>query len=435
MPTNNANDPPFGLLAPWSEPPWHHNIPSPYYSPSHVQLRKALRAYINAHILPSSLAWEAQGEAPRAEALKWARSGFAFADIPAAYRPRENRRGPAGIPVEELDVFHLLVATDETSRVEGGVMIALGGASVIGAPLVVHYGTEAQKQRWLPGLFGWETSFCLGITEPSGGSDVANIQTTAVKSADGGVYTVNGYKKWITGAPWATHMTTAVRTGSSGASGISALVIPMDSPGLTFRRIPNSGQHAGGASLVELDDVRVPTSNLLGAEGDGFAIFMRNFNRERYIMAVSCNRKTRTCLTVALEYAHERETFGKPLIANQIIAHKFAALAREVEAHWAWLESIAYAVQQSAESWQDPDIAGRIALAKVSGGRMLEMASREAQQVLGGAGYQCGGPGAVVEQISRDLRMMVVGGGSEEILGDLAVRQEIRLARRRGWRL
>lgn len=141
-------------------------------------------------------------------------------------------------------------------------------------PPVIHHGTEEQKRKWLPGLFNWETSFCLGITEPSGGSDVANIQTTAVKSNDGTHYIVNGWKKWITGAPWATHMTTAVRTGGPGMAGISVLVVPMDSPGVTWRRIPNSGQNAGGASLIELDDVKVPAENLLGREGQGFRIIM-----------------------------------------------------------------------------------------------------------------------------------------------------------------
>lgn len=218
-------------------------------------------------------------------------------------------------------------------------------------------------------------------------------------------------------------------------SGVSVLVIPMNSPGLSWRKIPNSGQNAGGASLIEMDDVKVPVANLLGKEGEGFKIIMVNFNRERYIMAVGCNRKARTCLTVAFEYASRRETFGRPLIANQIISSKFATLARYIESHWAWLEGIAYAVQQSPKAWQDPDIAGRIALAKVQGGRIEEMAAREAQQVLGGAGYQRGGPGASVEQISRDLRMMVVGGGSEEIIADLAVRQETLLAKRRGWKL
>lgn len=389
---------------------------------------------MDKHILPYSLDWEAKGEAPREEAMRWARSGFAFADVPPEYRPKDLP-GPANIPVNEMNVFHLLVSTDETSRVEGGVTTSLSGASVIGIPPVIHHGTEEQKRKWLPGLFDWSTSFCLGITEPSGGSDVANIQTTAVRSDDGSHYIVNGYKKWITGTPWATHMTTAVRTGGGGMSGISVVVIPMNSEGLTWRKIPNSGQNAGGASLIELDDVRVPVENRLGKEGDGFRIIMVNFNRERYIMAVGCNRKARTCLHVAFDYANKRETFGKPLISNQIIAAKFATLARYVESHWAWLESIAYAIQQSPKGWQDPDVAGRIALAKVQGGRIQEMANREAQQVLGGAGYQRGGPGAAVEQMSRDLRMMVVGGGSEEIISDLAVRQETLLAKRRGWKL
>ncbi|WPG99803.1 acyl-coa dehydrogenase apdg [Acrodontium crateriforme] len=424
----------FGDLAPWSEPAWSQGIPSPYYNDSHRRLRNALRAYMDEHVLPNALEWEAKGEAPRDEAMRWARSGFAFGDVPQKYQPK-GLVNHAGIPADEHDVFHLLVSTDETSRVEGGVMTSLSGASVIGIPPIIHHGTEEQKQKWLPGLFNWDTSFSLGITEPSGGSDVANIQTTAEKSADGKYYIVNGWKKWITGTPWASHMTAAVRTGGPGMGGISVLVIPMNSEGLTWRRVPNSGQHAGGASLVELDDVKVPVENLIGKEGQGFRIIMLNFNRERYVLAVGCNRKARTCLSIAFDYANKRKTFGKPLISNQIISNKFATLARYIESHWAWLEQIAYAVQQSPQGWQDPDIAGRIALCKVQGGRLLELANREAQQTLGGAGYQKGGPGARVEQISRDLRMYVTGGGSEEIIADLSVRQETALAKRRGWKI
>lgn len=423
-------------LAPWAEPAWNY-ISSPYYNSSHRKLRDALRHYIDENILPYALEWAEQGGCPRTEALKWTQSGFAHSDIPPPYRP-PNAKTPAGIPLEELDVFHLLVQIDETSRVNGGVMASFGGASVIGTPPIIYHGTEEQKRKWLPGLFDWSTSFSLGITEPGAGSDVANIATTAKRSADGKHYIVNGYKKWITGTPWATHMTTAVRTGSegSGMAGISVLVIPMNSPGLSWRRIENSGHRGGGASLIELVDVAVPTENLLGTENGGFKIIMTNFNRERFIMAVSCNRQARDCLSTALQYAHHRHTFGRPLIANQIIRHKIATLARGVEAHWAWLEQIAYHVQHSPLGFNSQEVAGRIALAKVTGGRLVEKAAREAQQVLGGAGYQKGeGVGGKVEQISRDLRMMVVGGGSEEIIADLAVRQEIGNARRRGWKL
>lgn len=207
--------------------------------------------------------------------------------------------------------------------------------------------------------------------------------------------------------PWATHMTTAVRTGGPGMGGISVIVIPVNSKGLSHRRIPNSGQKGGGASFVELDDVLVPVENLLGKENEGFRIIMTNFNKERFIMSIGCNRKARTCLSESFDYASKRHTFGKPLIANQIISHKLATIGRYVESHWAWLEQLAYHIQQSPLGWQDPEIAGQIALSKVHGGRILEMANREAQQIFGGAGYQKGGPGAIIEQMSRDLRMMV----------------------------
>lgn len=374
-----------------------------------------MRAYYDEKILPFALEWEESGGAPRHAAHDYVATGLPFADVPAEYRP-SHIPGPAGIPARDLDTFHLLVMTDESARVEGGVGMSLAGASVIAIPPVIKWGTEEQKRKWLPGLFDWSTSFCLGVTEPSGGSDVSNIQTTAKKTPDGKCYVVNGYKKWISGTPWATHMTTAVRTGGPGMGGISVLVIPTNSAGFSHRRIENSGQKAGGASWIELDDVKVPVENLVGGENDGFKIIMTNFNKERYLMAVGCNRKARTCLSHSLAYAHKRSTFGKPLIGHQIIRHKISNIAQEVESHWAWLEQLAYHVQHSEKKFDDAEIAGRIALAKVQGGRLLEMANREAQQIFGGAGYQKGGVGATVEQISRDLRMMVVGKFSSQAM-------------------
>lgn len=390
---------------PWSEPAWYSNA-SPYYDESHRRLRDSIREYIDSRILPSALDWEEKGDVPRDEALRFARSGIPFEDVPSQYRP-EGVPVLASIPPEQLDAFHALVAIDETGRIEGGVGVALAGASSIGAPPIIHHGTEEQKRRWLPGLFSWKTSFSLGITEPSGGSDVANLQTTARKSPDGKFYIVNGAKKWITGTPWATHMTTAVRTGGPGLRGISMLVIPLDSPGVTREKISNSGQNAGGASMVDLDNVQVPLDNLLGKENDGFPIVVTNFNKERFSLAVLCNRKSRTCLALAFQYAMKRKAFGKLLIESQVIRQKLGQLAQGIESHWAWLEQLAFLINSSPMRWQEPSVASRIGLAKVQGGRLVELASREAQQIFGGAGYQRGGVGATVEQISRDLRMLV----------------------------
>jgi alkylation response protein AidB-like acyl-CoA dehydrogenase len=158
----------FGNLGPWAEPSWYSSLASPYYNESHKRLRNVLRAYIDTNVKPYMLEWEEKGEAPVEERMKWAKTGFAFGDVPEPYRPKDVP-GPAGIPVGDMDIFHLMVSTDEGSRIEGGVGTALGGGSVIGVPPIVHHGTEEQKRKWLPGLFSWETSFCLGITEPSGG--------------------------------------------------------------------------------------------------------------------------------------------------------------------------------------------------------------------------------------------------------------------------
>ncbi|ODA78091.1 hypothetical protein RJ55_06694 [Drechmeria coniospora] len=413
---------------PWSEPAWQRNVASPYYKPSHRRLRDAIRRYIDANVLPHALEWEAEGDVPVEVARRFVQSGIPLDDVPATYRP-SHVPNLAGVPHDQLDAFHTLVMADEMARIEGGVGIALAGASSIGAPPIIHHGTEEQRARWLPGLFTRETSFCLGVTEPGAGSDVARITTTAQKTADGLFYVVNGAKKWITGSPWASHMTTAVRTGGSGVGGISVLVIPMDAAGVQVHRIHNSGQNAGGASLIDLDNVRVPVANLVGAENAGFGVIMRNFNRERFLLAVACNRKSRTCLAMSFQYAMRRETFGRPLLRNQVIRRKLVELAHRVEAHWAWLEQLAFCVDAAPLGWQSPDIAATVALLKIQGGQMVELAAREAQQVFGGAGYQRGmGPGATVEQISRDLRMLVVGGGSEEIISDLVIRQELSLA-------
>jgi len=145
------------------------------------------------------------------------------------------------------------------------------------------------------------------------------------------------------------------------------------------------------------------------------------------------NAQARVCLEDAWAYAMDRHTFGQPLFSHQIIRHKLATLARYIESHWAWIEQITYHIKVTGDV--GAELASRIALAKVHGGRLLELANREAQQIFGGAGYQRGGVGSRVEQISRDLRVNIVGGGSEEIITDLAVRQEMAQAKKRGSKL
>ncbi|KAK7217251.1 hypothetical protein V2G26_005254 [Clonostachys chloroleuca] len=185
-------------------------------------------------------------------------------------------------------------------------------------------------------------------------------------------------------------MTTAVRTGGPGG------------------KIRNSGANAAGSAWVTLDNVKAAVENLIGRENHGFAYLMTNFNKERFLLCMNMNSYARVCLEDAWAYSIDRHTFAQPLFGHQVTRHKLATMARVVS---------------------------RIALCKVQGGRLLELANREAQQIFGGNGYQRGGIGGRVEQISQDSRMSIVGGGSEEIIADLAVRQEMKHAEARGSKL
>lgn len=222
-----------------------------------------------------------------------------------------------------------------------------------------------------------------------------------------------------------------MRTGGPGREGVSALIIPLKARGVTCTKIENSGVHASGSTYIEFDEVQVPVSNLLGAENRGFDIIMSNFNHERLWLACTSLRMARVCVEDAHAHALRRETFGKPLIANQVISAKFASFARDIEPVHAYMESLVYMIEherkrkaQRAAGQADLNIGGMIATLKTGAGRALERVNREAQQIMGGAGYSRTGKGARIEQISRDVRVMVVGGGSDEILSDLAVKLE-----------
>jgi alkylation response protein AidB-like acyl-CoA dehydrogenase len=178
-----------------------------------------------------------------------------------------------------------------------------------------------------------------------------------------------------------------------------------------------------GSTFIEFDDVKVPLENLLGAENAGFKIVMSNFNHERLLLGIIALRMARVCCEDAYSHAITRKTFGKPLISNQVIRAKFTDMGRSIETLHALIENLIFHSTTVTPERRESDLAAWYALVKVQAGRTLEMVNREAQQVLGGLGYSRGGRGGRVEQISRDLRVMVVGGGSDEILTDMIARQ------------
>ncbi|KAJ4252785.1 hypothetical protein NW762_010691 [Fusarium torreyae] len=260
--------------APFADPLWYSRGQSIYYNDSHLRLRDEVRHYVQTHILPDCHQWEEDGSIPAEAIKKFAEAGFMAASLfPMPVEHLRGARLPGGIKPSEWNEFHDLVFMDEIARCGYlGVVFGLACGNIIGAPPIIRFGTDAQKKKYLPGILQGDIRFCLAVTEPDAGSDVAGLTTAAVLKGD--KYIVNGAKKWITNAVWADYCTAAVRTGGPGQSGISVLIIPLNLPGVTRRRLYNSGVSASGSTFIEFDDVEVPVENLLGQENQGFRVIM-----------------------------------------------------------------------------------------------------------------------------------------------------------------
>jgi len=206
------------------------------------------------------------------------------------------------------------------------------------------------------------------------------------------------------------------------------LIIPLNGQGVARRPMYNSGVLSSGSTFVTFSDVLVPVSNLLGRENHGFQIITSNFNAERKNLATSAIRLSRVCAEDAWRHACARETFGQKLVENQVIREKFVKMGRFIEPAYAMLEQLTSVIEgnrkRKMQGREEVGIGGMTALLKVVATRCLEKCVREAQQIMGGSGYARGGKGGRIEAIARDVRVFAVGGGSEEIMGELAIREE-----------
>ncbi|WP_374385769.1 acyl-CoA dehydrogenase family protein [Sandaracinobacter sp.] len=375
---------------------------SPFYDETHQAVAESVRAFVSREVDPHIDQWERDGELPRELHRKAAEAGVLGLGYPEEF----------GGHSDGFDIFHSLVQTEELSAPGAGGLGASLMTHGIGLPPILAMGSDAMKQRIAPAVLSGEKIISLAITEPGAGSDVANIRTRAERR--GGAYVVNGSKMFITSAMRADYLTVAVRTGGSGMGGISLLLIEADRPGVSRTRLEKMGWHCSDTAALYFQDVEVPAENLIGPENAGFLGIMRNFNSERLGMAQGCMSMARVALQEAVDWALERETFGKPLMQHQSIRIKLADLVRQIEATQAWVDLLAH---QHRQGTGEP---ASYAMLKVQATRTLEAVAREAAQVLGGASFL---RGSRVERIYREVRVNAIGGGSEEILLDLAGRQ------------
>lgn len=375
---------------------------TPHYDETHEAVSDSVRAFVAREIMPHVDAWEETGELPRELHRKAAGAGIIGLGFPEAY-------GGGG---DDFDIFHSMVQTEELCRPGAGGIVASLMTHGIGLPPILATGSEAMKAEIAPQILAGEKLIALGITEPSGGSDVANLRTKAERR--GNAFIVSGEKTFITTGMRADYITLAVRTGEAGMGGVSLLLVDMDSPGITRTPLAKMGWHSSDTAAIHFDNVEVPVDSLIGPENGGFGGIMRNFNGERLGMAQQSVAYARLCYEDALEWARERETFGRPLVRNQAIRHKLADMLRQIHATQAMVDRCAYSVKQNNA------FPGDFALLKVQATRTMEFCAREACQILGGTSFM---RGSRVERIYREVRVMAIGGGSEEIMFDLASRQ------------
>ena len=378
-------------------------LPNPHCGEEHEAWRTQLRRFIDNEIMPFAEDWDEAGEIPTYLWPKAAAVGLLGLGYPEAY----------GGTSESIDSWHAWITQEELARIGVGGIPASLMVHGIGLPPVLNWGSEEMKQRVAPPVLAGEKHIALGITEPGGGSDVASLATTAVR--DGDTFIVNGSKTYITGGMRANWVSTAVRTGGEGAKGVSMLLIPTDAEG--FSRTPltrKQGWWASDTATLYFDNVRVPADQLIGPENQGFWVIMTNFNSERMAMAAGMEAMARVCLEEAVAWARERRTFGKRLADHQVIRHKIAQMKQKINATQAYIRLCYESIEAGTAN------PGDIALLKVQASETVEFCAREAMQILGGIGFM---RGSRVERIYREVRVNAIGGGSEEIMRDLAARQ------------
>ena len=375
---------------------------NPFDTPERDAFRKTLRDFVAKEIKPNADTWDEAGE------------------IPWVLHQRVGALGVWGFGIEEqygglgIDDCFMRAAYNEEFAMCGanGVPAALNGRMISIEP-IQRLANADIRSRALPEIVSGRKGSILGITEPSGGSDVAAMKTTA--RLDSGTYVINGSKTFITGGMTSDFFVIGARTGGDGLAGISLFFVDAATPGFSCTPLDRKmGWWCADQATLYFENMCVPAENLMGEENLGFVAIMENFNLERVALIAGALGMMRVCLAESIDWAQTRQTFGQPLIRHQVIRHKIADMSARIDAVEAYLNQICWSVNSG-----DMPVA-EICKAKFFSTKALEFCASKAMQVLGGAGYLRGHP---VERIYREVKVMAIGGGSEEIMRDLAVRQ------------
>ena len=375
---------------------------NPFETAERQALRETIRNFVQHDVLPHQDGWERAGELPRSLHKRAAELGLIGLPYP------ENVGGGGG------DAIDALTLAEEVHYAGGaGGLFASLFTSGIALPHIVAAGDAAQIDRWVRPTIAGELIGSLAVTEPDGGSDVAGIRTTAKRDGDG--YVVSGAKTYITSGVRADFVVTAVRTSDAGAHGISLLVIEKGTPGFSVsRKLEKMGWLCSDTAELTFADVRVPAANLVGAENSGFVQIAQNFVSERIGLAVQAYSSAQRSLDLTVEWCRLRETFGRPLISRQTVQHTLAEMARRVEVARVYTRHVA----QRAAAGED-NLVKEACFAKNTAVEAGMWVVDRAVQLHGGMGYM---RESEVERQYRDMRILGIGGGTDEILTGLSAK-------------
>lgn len=375
-----------------------------YFTEEHEMFRESLKAFLQKEVAPNLDEWEEQRRIPREIWTKMGDMGFLGLAYPEQY---------GGL---ELDFFYDVIFCEEVSKMfSGGFAITQNVVQYMSGPYILKYGSERLKEKYLPGIISGEKISSIGITEPGAGSDVANIKTTAVDKGDH--YLVNGSKTFITNAVYGDLIITVVKTDpDAGPAGVSLLVIDRDAEGVSARKLKKLGWHASDTAELSFDDVKVSKENLIGEEGQGFYYLMGGLQLERLVGAIMGYAGCESALEYALQYMSERKAFGRSINKFQVLRHRVAQMASEIEAtkqfvlHCCRLNNDGkYAVKESS-------------MAKLLASELSDKVSYQCLQFFGGYGYMEEYKAA---RMFRDSRIGTIGGGSSEIMREIIAKMVI----------
>jgi alkylation response protein AidB-like acyl-CoA dehydrogenase len=366
-------------------------------SPEQEAVRRLAADFVDREIVPYAAEWDRREAIDRTVVNRLGDLGLLGLTIP------EERGGSGGDHVTYCLVLEELGRGD--SAVRGLVSVSLG---LVGKTIAA-YGTPDQQKRWLPRLCTGEALACFGLTEPGTGSDAASLATHAVRDTDndGDGWTISGSKMFITNGMWADVVLLFARTGGPGPRGVTAFLVPMDSPGLTRREIHGKlGLRGQPTAELTFDGVRVPDSARVGAEGQGFRIAMSALDKGRMSVGAGCVGIAQGCLNAAVRYAGERTQFGKPIAAHQLVQELLARIAVDTAAARLLVWRVADLIDRGQPFGTEAS------MAKLHASEAAVRAANDALQVFGGYGYIDEYP---VGKYLRDARVMTLYEGTSQI--------------------